>query len=371
MRTHPHARFMVVCAILCLGPLDFGPLDFGPLSIGLGRANAQSQPITLEVALAQAYSNGPELATSQATLRNAQADLKAKESDPSTLILTLTQARNAVELELARLQARKVDVMSNVITAYLNLFEAQENINVLEAQAAFDARNLEAAKVKLELRNGTALDVSKAENSLASSKQSLIDARLQLPILSNKLEPLLGLPLTASLRASAPPSFQETKFDPGSFETVLDQRSAVVLQAAQAVEIAQLNVQLSDNDFTPPATLRDAKTNLENAQRALVTARKNAITQIRDANRNRLNSLERVRLTQKDLDNAETALAQERTKFKNGTSTKLQLQQAEVAFLRAKYNYTQAINTYWRALAQLSTSADTDMTGMLARVAKK
>lgn len=330
-----------------------------------------AQTITLEVALSQAYAKGPELATSLATLRNAQADLKAKESDPSALILSLTQARNSVELELARLEAKKVDVMSNVFAAYLNLYEAQENIAVLEAQVAFDSRNLDAAKIKLEVRNGTALDVSKAENALGTSKQNLTDARAQLPINSNKLEPLLGLPLTASLRASEPPPFKEFKVDLAALEATLDQRSATVLQAVHTVEIAKLTVKLSDNDFTPPANLRDAKTSLENGLRNLDTVRKTAITQIRDANRNLINSLERVRLTQQDLDNAEVAVSQERTKFKNGTSSKLQLQQVEVAMLRSKLSNTQAIGAYWRALAQLSTSADSDMTGMLARIAAK
>jgi outer membrane protein len=330
-----------------------------------------AQTITLEVALSQAYSKGPELATSLATLRNAQADLKAKESDPSALILSLTQARNTFELELARLEAKKVDVMSSVFSAYLNLYEAQENIAVLEAQVAYDSRNLEAAKIKLEVRNGTALDVSKAENALGTSKQNLTDARAQLPINSNKLEPLLGLPLTASLRASEPPPFKEIKVDLVALEATLDQRSATVLQAVHNVEIAKLTVKLSDNDFTPPANLRDAKTSLENGLRNMDTVRNTAITQIRDANRNLINSLERVRLTQQDLTNAEVAVAQERTKFKNGTSSKLQLQQVEVAMLRSKLSNTQAIGSYWRALAQLSTSADSDMTGMLARVAAK
>jgi outer membrane protein TolC len=328
-------------------------------------AIALAQALNLPGAVRQAFAQGPDLASSIATLNNARADLASKEADPSTLIVPLTQARNTAQLNQVQLDAKRLEVMSNVTGAYLNLFEAQENIKVLEAQLALDTRNLEVARIRLQARNGTQLDVNRAENVVNTSRQSLADARANLPILSNRLEVLLGVN-TGNLTVGAPPAFREVKIDSAALEAGLETRLPSVLQVAQAVQLADLNVKLSDNDFTPPATLRDNKVTLENAQRNLSTIRQTALTQLRDSVRNTANALEGVRLRDRDRDNAEDALAQDQLKFKNGTISRLQLQQTEVSALRARFTYLQATNLYLRALAGLSVAAGVDLTGLVA-----
>ncbi len=336
------------------------------LGVGLGVGLAQTAPLDLNAALRQALTRGPDLATSTATLENARADLSAKEADPSTLIVTMTQARNTFALNVAQVNAKRLEVMANVTAAYLNLFEAQENVKLLEAQLALDTRNLEVARAKLAARNGTQLDVSRAESTLASSRQSLADAKAQLPILSNRLEPLLGMNASTNLTVSNPPAFKEIKIDLNALENGLETRLPNVLQAVQSVQLAELNVRLSDNDYTPPATLREARTTLENAKRSLDTTRANAITQLRDAARAVQNALERVRIAAKDLDNAQDAFAQDQARFKSGTISRVQLQSTEVSTLRSRNTYAQATNTYLRTLTQLSTAAGVDQTGMIA-----
>jgi outer membrane protein TolC len=335
------------------------------LAASLVTAAAAQAALTLDGAIQQAFTKGPDLASSIATLKNAQADLAAKESDPSTLILQLTQARNTAALNKVQLDAKRLEVTGGVLGAYLNLFEGQENIKVLEAQLALDTRNLDIAKAKLAAKNGTALDVSKAESALSASKQNLADAKANLPILSNRLEVYLGASNAGNLTVGAPPAFKEVKFDIATLEKGLESRLPSVLQAAQSVQLADLNVRLSDNDYTPPATLRDAKTTLENAQRSLDTTRANAVTQLRDASRSVSNALEKVRISKQNLDNAESSLTQDQTKFKSGTISRVQLQQSEVAALSSRFAYAQAVDLYWRALATLSSASGTDVAGLI------
>ena len=334
------------------------------LAISLTVSVALAQALNLEGAVRQAFAQGPDLASSLATLANAKADLTAKESDPSTLIVPLTQARNTAALNQVQVDAKRLEVMSSVMGAYLNLFEAQENIRVLEAQIALDTRNVEIAKIRLAARNGTQLDVSRSENTLGASRQSIADARANLPILSNRLEVLLGVS-TGNLTVSAPPAFKEIKFEIAALEANLETRLPSVLQLAQVVSISDLSVKLSDNDYTPPATLRDNKTALENAQRNLATIKKSAVTQLRDAARGTLNALEQVRLRANDRENADEALSQDNLKFKGGTISRLQLQQTEVAALRSRFAYAQATNLYWRSVAGLSVASGVDQTGLL------
>ncbi len=329
-------------------------------------ALAAATPLNLEGVTKLALERNADLATSRGTLANAQADLVVKEADPTTLIVPLTQARNTAVLNAVQLEAQKLSVFSNVLTAYINLFEAQENINVLETQLALDIRNLEVAKAKLAARNGTALDVSKAESTVSSSKQSLADAKAQIPVLSNRLELVTGA--TGDLQAAEALAKVDIKLDAAALEAGLEKRIASVLQAAQSVALSELNVKLADNDYTPPNTLRDNQAQLENSKRSLETARANAVTSLRDAIRNASNAKERVGISAKDLENAKSNLEQDQARFKGGSIARLTLQQTEVAYRRSQYSLAQAIDSYWRALASVSTSSGVDVLGLLTKL---
>jgi outer membrane protein len=329
-------------------------------------AQTVATPITLNSAVQKAFKFGPDLASSTASLENAKANLTSTLADPSALITQTMTARNTVELQSVQLQAGRITVTGNVTTAYLNLFEAQENIAVLQANVALDQTNLNVAKAKLAQKNGTQLDVSKAENTLANDTQSLTNLNNNLPILSNKLEPLLGMALNSNLKAADAPDFKEVKIDLASLENGLEKRIASVLQAAQSVETADLNVQLADNDYTAPSTLRDNKITLENARRSLDTSKANALTTLRDAYRNVLNALELVKVANKNLENANTTLAQDSVKFKSGTISKVALQQTQNSKLQSEYSYLTTTNNYLKALNQVSSAAGTDVTGLVA-----
>ncbi len=329
-------------------------------------AQTAATPITLNSAIQKAFKFGPDLASSTASLENAKANLASTLADPSSVITQITTAQNAVELQSVGLQAQRITVTGNVTTAFLNLFEAQENIAVLQANIALDQTNLNVAKAKLAQKNGTQLDVAKAENTLANDTQSLADANNNLPILSNKLEPLLGTPLNSNLKAAEAPAFKEVKIDYASLENGLEKRVSSVLQAAQSVEVADLNVQLADNDYTAPATLRDNKITLENAKRSLETSKANAVTSLKDAYRNVLNALELIKVASKNLENANTSLAQDSVKFKSGTISKVALQQTQNSKLQSEYSYLTTTNNYFKALNQLSSAAGTDVTGLVA-----
>jgi outer membrane protein len=329
---------------------------------------AQTATQTLEGSLKQALERGTEVANSRASLETARADLAVKMADPTTLAAQMLGANQVLALEEIKFSSKRIEVLGSVSTAYFNLFEAQENIEVLQAQLALDTRNLEVAQAKLAQKNGTELDVRKAQNTVASSKQNLSNANAQIPTLSNKLEAVLGLGLKGDLRVSAPPKFAEMKFDLAALEAGLEKNTTSVLQSAQGLETQELNVKLADNDYTPANTLRDAKTNLETAKRNFETAKKNAITNLRDASRNVINSLETVKLRQTDFLNDTDSLKQDQQRFKNGTISRVALQQTEVSAKRSEYNLGTAQNSYFKAINSLSSAAGLDVSKMLDKV---
>jgi outer membrane protein TolC len=283
-------------------------------------------------------------------------------------VAQLLQSNQSVVLEGVKFSSKRIEVLGNVSTAYFNLFEAQENLKVLQAQLALDTRNFEVAQAKLAQKNGTELDVRKAQNTVASSRQNFTNAQAQLPTLSNRLETTLGLSLKGDLRVSEPAKFTEIKFDLAALEAGLEKNISSVLQSAQSVETQELNVRLANNDYTPANTLRDAKTNLETTKRTFDSTKKNAVTTLRDSSRNVLNALETVKLRQTDMQNDADSLKQDQQRFKNGTISRVALQQTELSAQRSEYNLATAQNSYFKAINSLSSAAGLDVSGMLEKV---
>jgi outer membrane protein TolC len=339
------------------------------LSLVLGSlALAQQTALTMDAAVKTAFSKGADIASSAQSLQTAQDDLRVAQADPTTLVVALTQSKQAVALAQTQLNASRITVLGNVATAYLNLYEAQQNLEILNAQVALDSRNLDVAKAKLAQNNGTALDVRKAETTLATSRQNLANGKAQLPTLSNRLEVLLGSDLKGDLTVADPPAYKEVKYDLAALEKGLDANYPSVQQAAQSVELQTLNVKLADNDYTPINTLTDAKSALASAQRSLDTARKNAVTTLRDSARNVTNTLEQVKIANTSLQNDADTLKQDQQRFKNGSISRVQLQTSELTVLRSQYALTQAQDNYFKALNALSSAAGVDVTGMVARI---
>ena len=330
----------------------------------LGSALAQNS-LTLVQALSQAYRQGPSLQSAQATLQNATLQLRALEADPSTLIVPLTQARQSARLAEVNLEATRLSVMQSVVNAYIGLYEAQQNVGLFQAQVALNQRNLDVAKARLAAGNATALDVARAQTTLDSSRQSLTNAQAQIPVLSAQLATLLGLSDLGNASIAPPPNPPVLQADLEALRQGLFQRLPSVLQAQQAVELAELNVKLADNDYTPAVQLNTAKTSLENNQRALQTAQQNAQTSLSNAYQAAQSAYKSIALAQANVDNARKVVEQSQAALRAGTISALQLQTDQVSLQSAQYSLLQALGSYWKALAAFSVAAGQDFTGLV------
>ncbi|WP_027882450.1 TolC family protein [Meiothermus rufus] len=334
------------------------------LTLLLGLALAQNN-LTLVQALSQAYRQGPSLQSAQATLQNAILQRTALEADPSTLIVSLTQARQNATLAEVNLEATRLSVMQSVVNAYISLYEAQQNLALFQAQVALNQRNLEVARARLAAGNATALDVARAQTTLDSSRQALTNAQAQIPVLAAQLATLLGLSDLGNVNIAPPPSPPALEANLEALRQGLFQRLPGVLQAQQAVELAELNVKLADNDYTPAVQLNTAKTNLENNQRALQTAQQNALTSLSNAYQAAQSAYKSIALAQANVDNARKVVEQSQAALRAGTISALQLQADQVSLQSAQYSLTQAMGNYWKALAAFSVAAGQDFTGLV------
>lgn len=334
----------------------------------MGMAFAQTQPtLSYQTVLKQALEKSPDIVGQQTTLADARADLAAKTADPSTLILPQTQAQQKVQLEALKTGFVKLQVAQNVLSAYLSVLEAQENLNVLQAQVGLDSMALDIAKAKLATKNATQLDVTKAQNTLGSSQQDLKNAQSTFPVLKEKLSATAGGGLPSTYQVTVPQIKPKTvKLDDLTQQG--DERLPSLLQLSQAVTLAQMNVKFSDNDYTPRSTLDAAKSSLESAQRSLSSQNTSTASSIKDAFQNVSNSLEKSKFGQEDLKAAQQTLSQDQTRYKNGLISKYQLRQSEVAVLKAEQAQLQAQDAYLKAIAALSVTTGQDILDVVGGV---
>jgi len=326
---------------------------------------AQPASMTLADALRQALETGPGLQAAQVALQNAELQLRAREADPTTLILDLTRARQAYALAQANLAYARLQVLQGVVNTYLALYENQENLKLQEAQVALAERNLQVAKARQAVGNATPLDVARAQASLDSARQTLATLQGQRPILAGQLAVQLGLSDLGPVVLAAPPEPPSLTAPLEDLEVGLADRIPSLLQARQAVEYDELQVKLYDNDYTPALTLRTAQLALENDRKALDLAQKNALTSLRNAYEAARAAYGAIALAQASLQNAQKVLEQDQAAFRAGTVSALQLQADQVSVMTAAYALLQAKNSYLRALVALSLAAGQDLTGLL------
>ncbi len=330
------------------------------------QAGAQaSAPTTLDLsgAVTRALASGPDTTTGRANLQKAQANDKAVRADPTSLITDQLSAQQGVDSAAANLAGTKLSVMQTVVTQYLSVYESEQRTDLNAAQVNYYSRSLQIAQARLAARVATQLDVTKAQNSLASNQQELADAKAQRPIAAAQLAKTLGLG-SAAISVKAPPAPPVLNATLASLQSGLEDRLASLVQASGAVQTAQLQVKVADNDYTPARTLQDAQTALSNAQRDLDSARKAALNTLNDAYRAAQNAREQVSISAASVSAQQTTVSQAQARLKAGTAAAIDVQNAEVQLLSAQFSLTQAQDNLWKALAALSVAAGKDVTGL-------
>ncbi|MDX2006137.1 MAG: TolC family protein [Meiothermus sp.] len=334
---------------------------FAPFHLSI----AQAQPITLTQALNQSFSTGPDMSIARANLAQAQANRKAQEADPSSPEDLLVRVRNAERLAQVRVEQAQRETLQNVLGVYLGIAEVQQSLEVLLAQVTFNGRNLEVARSRLGNKVGTPLDVSRAENTLAGSRQLVANTQSQLPVLTTRLETLLGLNANANPAVVPLGEVQERPLDLRTLSSGLLDRLPSVVEVRNGLVEAELAVKLTDNDYTPELTKREALTLRNNARLGLRAAEQAAAANLADAFRAALDAQQQIQIRSRDLANASEGHRQNQIRLNAGTISGLQLQGSELELRSARLQLVQAQYAYLRALAALSVAAGQDVTGLV------
>lgn len=194
----------------------------------------KTSKLTLNMALATAYQQNPDLQAARATLRStdenyaqaragfkptisgvadytsnhAEYDSLKNNSDPKTLSLTMNQslysggstladtraAQHQIKAERANLHFTEQKILLDAVTAYMNLLRDEKIVELNTSNENVLKNYLKAANERFKLGDITKTDVSQAEARLAGATAGRVNAEGQVKQSRATFEQVIGLP---------------------------------------------------------------------------------------------------------------------------------------------------------------------------------
>lgn len=313
-----------------------------------------------------------------------------------------TAARLSREATGAQVEAARTEVALRTREAYYAVLLGRELVRVQEMALEQARRRLE--QVEDFRRAGTAseFDLLTAQVEVENLRPDLIQARNQQELARNRLKRTAGIPLERPVAFTD--SFPRPSEDPASeasyVERAVDarpdlrgQRVRVELQeenlTAQERDalptldlVAGLTRQASSDDLLPPeqdfvqtataglsfslplfdgrrraGQVQQAEAALNREEFRLRQLRENIRLEVQQAHQEMMAARERIDALTTTVRRAERALEIAQTRFRNGLSTQVELNDAELAVTRARTNQARARHDYAVARARLMAAA--------------
>lgn len=324
------------------------------------------------------------------------------------LDLSLGPARTAARLDRERSEAQvenaRVSVALQTRVAYYDVLLDRALLNVQERAIEQARQRLDETRKFYEAGTGSEFDLLTAQVEVDNLKPRVIQARNRLELDRNQFKRIVGLPLdqaialTDSLEAppeavlqlpsleeatdralDARPDLQAQRFAVGLQEENIaaEQRSALPsldLDAAFTRRASSADVWPEEPDFTQSVTagltlavpifdgrarsgrVQQAKAAADRERYRLAQLRMNARLDVQQSYQSMQAALEAIRASESTVERAERALEIARTRLRNGLSTQVEQNDAELAVTEARSNYAEAVYSYRVAKAQLDAA---------------
>ena len=260
---------------------------------------------------------------------------------------SLYQSRMSLESTRKNLEITKQDIVLSTDQLYYSLLRAEHVVSISEQALALAERQLEIAMAKESVGMATKLDIMRAANQTASARNSLTNALLNRELAMVALNQAIGfLPDTIlSLRDEF--SYEKTgglHLD-ASIEFALANRIEIA-QAQSAVEIADMNVELADNSFTPRLTYERAKLAAGDARVKLKEQQNKITLAVRQAYVALMQAEAKVELAGSKVNEARENLRITQLLFEADMATNVEVLSAQNQYTQSRIDSVQAIYDY-------------------------
>lgn len=311
------------------------------------------EPQVIEVSLEECRSLAMEHSASVLLAKSAVEDAKLSLEQTEATNLTkpsptsLYQSRMSLESTRKNLEITKQDIVLSTDQLYYSLLRAEHVVSISEQALALAERQLEIAMAKESVGMATKLDIMRAANQTASARNSLTNALLNRELAMVALNQAIGfLPDTIlSLRDEF--SYEKTgglHLD-ASIEFALANRIEIA-QAQSAVEIADMNVELADNSFTPRLTYERAKLAAGDARVKLKEQQNKITLAVRQAYVALMQAEAKVELAGSKVNEARENLRITQLLFEADMATNVEVLSAQNQYTQSRIDSVQAIYDY-------------------------
>ncbi len=345
-------RSLTLVLAVLLATLFVGTLAF---------AEETRRDISLEEALNVALENS--LAIKQAQLKVREAEFNFKQVEAASIMRpspTLRlQAQSGLDLAKQDLRLAEDDLALAVETDFYSVLKAENLLQVVEESLASAKRHEEVASKKLAAGTVTKLDVIKAARNVLNAQANLTQARHGRDLALMKFRQTLGIALDANVYpASSAFSIEPIQLNLEDDLAFALENRMEIQQLQLALEVAEKNVELSDNDYTAALTLEQAKINLEKAKLQYQQAKDGLNLEIRQSYLAVMDAQERIGVLAKGVEEAQETLRLSELSYEADMITSNEVQDAQVAVTSAKtehinaaFDYNLAKARYFRAVA--------------------
>lgn len=328
--------------------------------VGVALASEQTK-LALKDSLDLAFKNNGSVILAQDAVEDARLALEQARANnllkPSPVMLH--QAEAAYTNAQSSLNLAKLDLALEVEQQYYELLKAEDMLKIANEALQLAQEQLNVTMAKKEAGVAADLDVLKAKNQVSSAQANLGKAQRNRDVAVFTLNQTIGLSVDTQLSLADQFSYEPVSVDLEEATKEALTNRVEIAQAQATVELADLNVKLADNGYTPQLTLarnklaaNDAAVRLKQQQDKIVLAARQAYVNLKEAesritltSQKAQESKENLRITQL-LYNADMATSLDVLTAQNAST------QAEIDALEAIFDYNVAKAQFWRALGR-------------------
>lgn len=265
--------------------------------------------------------------------------------EPSPTLLL--QAEAGLELAERNLALSKQRIAFEVEEAYYDVLRLQNVLQVLDDAITMTKRQLEVAESRRKTGVATDIDVLKARSALIQLEADRADAADGLTLLFVRLRQMLGLESDKVLE------LDETVITHEPVDMTLEaaQQEALtnrieLAQVRLAVELAEKELQLATNDYTPELTRLQAAVELEQARLQLRQAEDGILLDVHNAYNGMQAAYRRIAVAEQRLVEMEENVRILQALFDARMATDVELLQGQAGLTEARTGVIDAIFDY-------------------------
>lgn len=297
----------------------------------VARREAEDAADDLPAADVTSYTGNPLLGAAGAVTKYVTPVQKANELAAAER--ALLDAENGIQLQV---EAR-----------YYTLLEAAEAVKNKEAALERARENLRLAKARQEAGTAAQVEVLAQELAVNNAEAELEMARNNHEKAGLDFNRLLGLPLETKVELTDEFTFTPLEVDPGEVVTRELKENSTILNARDALKLAEVNLEQAGRFYTPNVyTYRKAAYGAQQAEAATHRAETQVEVAVRQAHLDLSSAAAAYPLAQKGLELARERERLVRLQYEVGLATSLDLTGAEDALAEAEAGVLTIIHRY-------------------------